>query len=63
MVDGRKPNTTKVTYRSFVDVATVVPTATVRDIAIGKVKDMIGRVRKACDGTAAKSGTTPPSKD
>jgi ribosome-associated toxin RatA of RatAB toxin-antitoxin module len=38
----------EVTYTSFVDVGRIVPTALVRDLAIGKVEAMAKRVRAAC---------------
>lgn len=53
LVDGKKEGTTKVTYRSFVDVSAFVPTGTVRDIAVGKVHEMVDRVRAACKKRAA----------
>ena len=53
LVDGAAEGTTKVTYRSFVDVSAVVPTAMVRDVAIGKVHEMVDRVR-AASAQAAK---------
>lgn len=37
-----------VTYTSFVDVGRFVPTALVRDLALGKVEQMAARVRRAC---------------
>lgn len=54
LVDGKKPGTTRVTYRSFVDVSAFVPTGTVRDIAVGKVHEMVDRVRAACRARAGK---------
>ena len=56
LVDGKKPGTTKVTYRSFVDVSAFVPTGTVRDIAVGKVHEMVDRVRAACKVRAESAG-------
>lgn len=49
LTDGKQSGTTNVVYQSYVDVSAVVPTSTVRSIAIGKVEDMVVRVRKACD--------------
>jgi ribosome-associated toxin RatA of RatAB toxin-antitoxin module len=46
LIDGDKPGTTKLLYQSYVDVAAVVPTSMVRDIAIGKVEDMADRIRE-----------------
>lgn len=45
LIDGDQPGTTKLLYQSFVDVAAVVPTSVVRDIAVGKVEDMADRIR------------------
>jgi hypothetical protein len=47
-LDGREKGTTRVIYSSFVDVSAVVPTAMVRNVAIGKVHEMVDRVRRAC---------------
>ncbi|MEO1270835.1 MAG: SRPBCC family protein [Myxococcota bacterium] len=54
MTHGPRPNTTKVVYQSYVDVAMVIPTALIRSIAIGKVKEMVVRVREGCDAQASK---------
>ena len=44
------PAVSQVIYTSFVDVGYIVPTGMVRDIALGKVAEMAGRVRAACAG-------------
>ena len=70
---GKKTGTTQVVYKSFVDVAMLIPTATVRSMAIGKVHDMVRRVRDASaenatdfekNGVLLKSDSNPqePSK-
>jgi ribosome-associated toxin RatA of RatAB toxin-antitoxin module len=46
--DPSAPAVVRVTYTSFVDVGYFVPTGMVRDIAMGKVNEMAGRVRAAC---------------
>ena len=55
LTDGAKEGTTKVVYRSYVDVSAIVPTSTVRSIAMGKVEEMVVRVRQACKERAAKA--------
>lgn len=57
--DTDKEGVTRVVYRSYVDVSALVPTSTVRSIAMGKIEDMVVRVRKACDERAAKTPAKP----
>jgi ribosome-associated toxin RatA of RatAB toxin-antitoxin module len=45
----KEPGRSLVTYESFVEVGGLVPTGLYRDLAMGKVKEMAGRVRKACE--------------
>jgi hypothetical protein len=45
ITDGDAPGTTKLLYQSYVDVAAYVPTSMVRDTAIGKVEEMVQRIR------------------
>ncbi|MBH25044.1 MAG: hypothetical protein CMH57_11420 [Myxococcales bacterium] len=59
LTDGAAPGTTKVIYQSFVDVAAVVPTGLIRSIAIGKVKEMVVRVRDGCDARARTQKRAP----
>lgn len=51
------PGVSRVTYASFVSVGKFVPDALVRDLAVGKVEDMVTRVRGVC--ARAASHVTP----
>lgn len=44
----------RVIYTSFVDVGYFVPTGVIRDVAMGKVSEMAGRVRAACASAHAR---------
>jgi len=59
--DGDKPGVTRVVYSSYVDVSALVPTSTVRSIAMGKVEEMVVRIRKACDERAAAAPSPAPA--
>ncbi len=59
LTDGPKEGTTHLTYRSYVDVGALIPTSTVRSLAISKVEEMVVRVRKACDERAAEAKPAP----
>ena len=50
----------EVIYTRFVDVGTFVPTGMVRDIAMGKVKEMAKRVRAACVAAVAPGAKSAP---
>ena len=48
IVEKVSEKVSRVTYLSFVDVGTFVPTGMYRDLAMKKVNEMVGRVRAAC---------------
>jgi len=52
-----EPDVSQVVYTSFVDVGRLVPTGMVRDLALGKVKELASRVRAA---VATPSTSAPP---